>query len=163
MKRLPGMTVLTLILCAFFLLSLSGCGEEKSGNTLEEPEITSEYLENDYAQQLLTDGAETILGYVSIAKEGDAYKVHITEQEVVPSADYEEGYYIADTNLSKDAVCDSDARIVCMQDGEQTVTTTDDFIEEHADDSDQLYTVYLMGDSAELILATDPKSVEVEE
>ena len=40
------------------------------------------------------------------------------------------------------------------------VVSADDFIQDHNDGESQLYTVYLMGDSAELILATDPADVE---
>ena len=161
MKRMMRLSVFSLLLCLFSVLLLAGCGEEKSGSTISEPEITGDYLAEEYSQQLITDGAETMLGSVDIEKDGNSYKVHIAEKEVVPSSDYEEGYYIADTNVSKDVTLGEDQRIACLHDGELVVETADHFIKEHANDSEQLYTVYLMGDSAELILGTDPKDLEL--
>lgn len=162
MKKLNKTIIFVLISSMFFVMSLTSCGD-KSGNTIDEPEITSDYLHGEYAEQLITDGAETMLGYVDISKDGDTYMVHISEQEVVPNSDYDEGYYIADTNLAKDVSLGFDARIVCEEDGEQEVVTADDFIENQADDEKELYNVYLMGNSAELIMATEPEDVITEE
>lgn len=157
MKKFNKLLILLLILS---ILTLSGCGD-KSGSTIDEPEITSDYLQEEYSQQLITDGAETIIGYVDITKDGDTYKVHVSEQEVVPNSNYDKGYYIADTNLTKDLNLGFDARIVCNDNGKEIVSTADAFIGNHPDGSDYLYTVYFMGDSAELILVTDPKEVIV--
>ncbi|MFR6258354.1 MAG: hypothetical protein ACLULK_06210, partial [Anaerovoracaceae bacterium] len=94
--------ILSLLLCVFSFAMLSGCGEDKSGSTINEPEITGEYLAEEYSQQLLNDGAETVLGLVTIEKQGeDSYKVNIAEREVVPSSKYDEGYYLADNNINK--------------------------------------------------------------
>lgn len=159
MKKILGKSFLLLLSCMFALGMLSGCGN-KSGSTIDEPEITGEYLTEEYSQQLLTDGAETLLGYVSIDKQGeDSYSAHIEEQEVVPSSSYDEGYYIADTNISKDVPLGLDVRIACFHDGEYVVETPDQFIEKHGEDKTRLFTVYLMGDSAELFVYTDPKDV----
>ena len=65
--------VLSLVLCLSMMLFLCGCGEEKSGSTIEEPEITGKYLQEEYSQQLLTDGAETMIGTVDIEKKDDNY------------------------------------------------------------------------------------------
>lgn len=110
MRRKSKYVVLSLVLCLSMMLFLCGCGEEKSGSTIEEPEITGKYLQEDYSQQLLNDGAE--------------------------------------------------GRIACQKGKELNVVSADDFIQDHNDGESQLYTVYLMGDSAELILATDPADVE---
>lgn len=69
--------VLSLVLCLSMMLFLCGCGEEKSGSTIEEPEITGKYLQEDYSQQLLNDGAETVVGYVTLDKLGKVTTVYI--------------------------------------------------------------------------------------
>lgn len=158
MKKINYGFILLLALTVMLIPMLSGCGD-KAGNTIDEPEITSNYLEDEYAEQLITDGAETILGHVNISRSDSSYDVHISEQEIVPNPDYDNGYYIADTNLSKDAVLGSNARIVCLENSKPIVVTADEFIEEQSDSPDSLYTVYLMGDSAELILAADPDEI----
>ena len=79
--------VLCLVLCLSALL-LAGCGEKKSGSTIAEPEITGQYLQEEYSQQLLTDDAETVLGYVTLDKlEEGGYSVHISERQVVASSE----------------------------------------------------------------------------
>lgn len=159
MKKLKGSKILLLVIFILSISILTGCGEEKSGNTIDEPEITVDYLTKEYANQLTTDGAEIITGFVTLEKTDSSYVAHISAQEVVPNSNYDEGYYIADTNLTKDASLGSDARITCDIDGEISVVTADEFIENSDEDSEQLYTVYLMGNSAELILDVDPEDV----
>lgn len=154
--------VLCVVLCLSMMLLLPGCGEKKSGSTISEPEITGKYLKEDYSQQLLTDGAETVLGYVTLEKlEEGGYSVHIAERQVVESSEYEDGYYIADNNVTKDVSLGEEGRIACQNGDDLDVVSADDFIQKYNDGEKQLYTVYLMGDSAELILATDPADVEV--
>ncbi len=162
MKKIKGSKILLLVVFALSILILTGCGEDKSGNTIDEPEITVDYLTGEYANQLTTDGAEIITGFVTIEKTEDSYIAHIREQEVVPNSNYDDGYYIADTNLTKDAALGSDARMTCDIDGKASVVTADEFIDNNDDDSEQLYNVYLMGDSAELILEVEPETVIVD-
>lgn len=159
MKKLGKMRFLAVLFCMVCVFILAGCNSNQSGNTIDEPEITAEYLTDEYSQQLMTDGAETISGAVSMENSDGSYIVHIIEKEVVPSSSYKEGYYIADTNVTKDVSFGDEARIVCAHDGERIVSSADDFIENHPDASDNLYTVYLMGDSAELILLVEPEDL----
>lgn len=102
MKKSKRCAILVLTALMLLLLLLAGCGSEKSGNTISEPEITADYLDGEYADQLINDGAGTMLGTVSVEQSGDSYIAHVTEKEVVPSSDTDDGYYIADTNVSKD-------------------------------------------------------------
>lgn len=160
MKKIRGRKFLVLAAFVLSMLLITGCGEDKSGNTINEPEITVDYLTEEYAQQLKTDGAETLMGFVELEKNDDgSYSVHIEEQEVVPNSGYEEGYYIADTNVAKDATLGDDARMTCIVDDEIQVVDADDFINSGSNGGEQLYSVYFMGDSAELILAVDPETV----
>ncbi len=159
MKKSKRCAILALTALMLLLLLLAGCGNEKSGNTISEPEITANYLDGEYADQLINDGAETMLGTVSVEQNDDSYIVHVTEKEVVPNSDQDDGYYIADTNVSKDIALGQSARMTCMVDGEKKVVTIDKFIKQSSKDPDQIYTIYMMGDSIELMLATDPADV----
>lgn len=158
-KKIKG---LLLVMCMLSVFIFAGCGEEKSGNTISEPEITGTYLQEEYSQQLLTDGAETMLGFTDIEKSDSSYKVTVTEKEVVPNSSYEEGYYIADTNIVKELTLGIDARIAVLEDEELNVITADDFIKNSDQYEDQLFTVYMMGTSAELLLGTEPTDVSAE-
>ena len=166
MKKKKGLVFLILAVLAFSMYCLTGCGEEKSGNTISEPDITVDYLHGEYSDQLMTDGAVTMLGSIDVTQNGDSYSITITEKEVVPNSGYEDGYYIADTNITKEAEIGLYARMTSMVDGEEAVVDAAELMESNEaaddDDSQQLYTIYLMGDSAELILATDPASVITE-
>ena len=75
MNKLKGLSFVFLAVVIFSMSVLTGCGEEKSGNTINEPEITVDYLRTDYAQQLTTDGAEIMLGTVELNKNEDSYNV----------------------------------------------------------------------------------------
>ena len=162
MKKSKRCAILVLTALMLLLLLLAGCGSEKSGNTISEPEITGKYLKEEYSQQLLTDGAETMIGTVDIEKKDDNYKVTVTEKEVVPNSSYNEGYYIADTNLVTDLTLGLDARIASLEDGKLVVESADEFIKSKAEHKDQLFTVYMMGTSAELIIGTDPADVMID-
>ena len=85
MKKSKRCAILVLTALMLLLLLLAGCGSEKSGNTISEPEITADYLDGEYADQLINDGAGTMLGTVSVEQNGDSYIAHITEKEVVPT------------------------------------------------------------------------------
>lgn len=163
MKKIRGTRFFILMLFIVTAFSLTGCSEDKSGSTIDEPEITVEYLENEYAAQLDTDGAETITGYVKMEKnDDDSYTVHVEEQAVVPNSDYEDGYYIADKNISKDFTLGDSARMTCNVDGKVEVSSPEDFEDSGDNDDEQLYTVYFMGDYAELILSVEPESLMTE-
>ena len=49
--------------------------------------------------------------------------------------------------------------MTCIIGGKTQVVTADEFIRYNGEDSQQLYSIYMMGDSAELILAVDPESI----
>jgi hypothetical protein len=136
-----------------------GCGN-KSGQTINEPEITGDYLAGEYSQQLLTDGADAVVGFVTIEKQDDnTYHLTLEEQEVVASDSYDDGYYCADTNICKEADVTSDERIATYEDGSYQVGTIEDLMKETSENSEALYTVYFMGDSAELIVRTLPEDL----
>lgn len=158
MKKINKVTIYVIAFCMIFALSLTGCGD-KSGGTIDEPEITSDYLTEEYAQQLVTDGAEVITGYVTISEKNSYYSISVDEQEVVSNSSYDEGYYIADTNLEKEASLYEDTRIVDEADGELAVTSIEDFVASHTNSNSKLYSVYLMGNTVELIITVEPENL----
>ena len=161
MKTRIRICIAAMTLSILLAFAFAGCSN-KSGNTIDESEITADYLIEDYSQQLITDGGENMLGHVTMEKTGDTYAVHFSEREVVPSTEYKEGYYIADTNVTVDGTLGLDARFVCLHDGEAEVSNADDFIKHQNDDSERLYSVYFLGTSAELIIEVEPESVIAE-
>lgn len=156
MKKNRLSIILTCLICLTAATLITGCGD-KSGGTYDEPEITADYLMGEYAEQLITDGAETITGSVVLEKNGDSYTASVEEKKIVASSDYDEGYYIADTNLNDNLAFDEDVRLVVSENGEPEVTDPEEFIEKYNDDPDSLYTVYHMGDYLELIVPLDPE------
>lgn len=155
--------IVCMVLCSVSVLMFSGCGEQKSGQTIDEPEITAEYLAGEYAEQLLTDGAEKILGTVTIQDKGEnSYNVLVSERQIIPNSDYDEGFYIADNNITKEVALGYEARIACLHDGKLSVETPEEFMKMQSSDHEQLYNVYIMGDSAELIIAADPEDIDAE-
>ena len=163
MKRIFRSVFLSLLLCTAMAVMLTGCGGDKSGGTIDEPEITGEYLAGEYAQQLTTDGAEIVLGSVDMEKTEDGYSVSVAEKEVVVNDSYEKGYYIADRNLNRDVQLGPEARIACDEGETLGVVSPDENRYTYSGDDEQLYQVYLMGESAELLLAVDPEDVQAEQ
>lgn len=156
MKKKRLSVIVTCLICLTAGVFITGCGD-KSGGTYDEPEITADYLMGEYAEQLLTDGAETITGSVVIEKDGDSYTASVEEKRIVASSDYDEGYYIADTNLNDSLAFDEDVRLVVSDDGDCKVSNPEEFIEKYNDNPDSLYKVFHMGDYLELIIPLDPE------
>lgn len=155
MKKTNHILIMCSVFCITAMMLLSGCGN-KSGGTYDEPEITSSYLTGEYSEQLLTDGAKTITGSVVLSKDGDSYTASVEQKKIVANSDYDEGYYVADTNLNTKLPFDEDVRLVVSDNGELKVSNPEEFIEKYNDLPDQLYTVYRMGDYLELIIPIDP-------
>lgn len=156
-KKIHFTTLMLLIISSLFLV---GCAD-KSGQTIAEPEITADYLVEDYSEQLMTDGGESMIGTISMEKSDNSYTVNFSETDVIPNSNYDEGYYLANTNIYKDVTLGSDARIVLLSDGEAVVADADELIA--SNNEDKLYQVYFMGSSAELIVEINPEDVIVEE
>lgn len=160
MKRAIRISLMAAAICVLTLMLFVGCGN-KSGSTIDEPEITAEYLIEDYSQQLITDGGETMNGSVVMVKSNGTYSLDFAELEVVPSSYDDDGYYLANTNIYKTATLGSDARIVLLDDDVPVVSNADELIDENDDDT--LYAVYFLGSSAELIIELDPEKMIVGE
>lgn len=158
MKRQTGLLFIAGLL--FLLVSFTGCQTGIIDQELSEDDsYDASYLSGTYAEQLTRDGAETIVGSVEISGSENNYTVTVNEKKVVPNQDYENGYYIADRNITNTYPLGSDLGIVAVSGDAATVCTAEDFIKDHSGETDTLYTVYLIGDSVELILPLDPATV----
>ena len=161
MMKKKGMRILLAgLVSAFMITAFAGCGgNDDSDLDYGDQEFTVDFLTGDYAQQLTTDGAETVVGNVTITGEEGNYTVQVKQKEVVVNENYDGGYYIADRNMTSEYAFGSDVGLVIMKDGEPTLCDVPEFIESVQDDDTSLYTVYVMGDTVELILPLDPETM----
>lgn len=173
MKRNSFAPALILGVVFALCLFLTGCGDQDTGDhdILEEPEITVEYLSGEYAQQLIRDGGESTLGTIEIEDKGDgAYSLTVHSMVVVESSISDDGYYIADKNLSNTVPLSSEAQATYIKspgsapkvvDLEKFISLVQEDAEKAASaqkDSEQtekLYDVYIIGGSALLLLAKE--------
>lgn len=177
MKKKRFTWVFVLFMALILALALPGCGqssnEKELMDELEEPEITVKYLSGEYADQILRDGGEKVLGTISLKNIGEEkYELTVNSMVIVESSITDEGYYIADKNLSSTVPLDSEARVTYIQDKEKgpQVMKLDKFInrvqndtaaQAESSDSDltdentKLYDVYIIGGNALMILAKE--------
>lgn len=158
MKTKKSAVLVTFLLILSLGIMLTGCQE--SDGTIEEPDLTVQYLSGEYVDQIVRDGAETVTGSIKIKKSKDeSLELKIRSKAVVKNESYEKGYYIADKNRSIAARIDSDTRATYIDEGakEPKVVSIDDLekaIQQEKNSKEpKLYDVYLMGDQALLILA----------
>ncbi len=148
------------LICTALCAGFAGCGStENSDQDFGDEEYDVETLTNDYAPQLLHDGAKTLTGSVELTGSEGNYILLIHQKEVVVNEDYEDGYYIADRNMTTEHDYGSDAGIVIEKGGVLDVCSTQDFIDYYSGKDDSLYTVYLIDDTVELIMPLDPQTV----
>ena len=155
MKRSGTLLLIISVFC--IILTLAGCSTKDSDQDFDGT-YDIEALQTDYVDQLLRDGATTVIGNVDISGTENDYTVTVHEKKIVANENYEDGYYIADRNMDSTYPLGSDQGIVVTENGTPTLCSTEDFIKNYSGDSESLYTVYLIGDVVELILPLDPKT-----
>ncbi len=172
MKRNSFAPILALSLILAFCLFLAGCEEEPdSHDILEEPEITVEYLSGEYAQQLLRDGGESTLGTIEIQSKSDgSYLLTVNSMVIVESSISDDGYYIADKNVSNTVPLSSEALATYIESSDDAPKVVDlekfvSLVQEDGkkaasgkgstDQPEKLYDVYTIGGSALLLLARE--------
>lgn len=165
-KRFAGPLILSIVLVLALLLP--GCGEKAGDYDMEEPELTVEYLSGEYAEQLLRDGGEETLGTISIDEDEERegrYNLTVNSMVIVESSITDEGYYIADKNVSTTVPLDSEARVTYIKnekDGPQ-ILELNEFIQLVREDQqtaassekEKLYDVYIIGGNALMLLARE--------
>lgn len=171
MKRKRFIRVSVLSMTLILALLLLGCSEENSNNDImEEPEITVEYLSTEYAEQILRDGGEEILGTVELAeKSGGNYELTINSMVIVESSITEEGYYVADKNMSSSVTLDPDVRLTYIKSKKKgpEIIGLEEFAGLAKKDAqaqkgsipepgkEKLYQVYIIGGNAVMLLAKE--------
>lgn len=170
MKIKKGLTAALVLLLVLVTLSLCACSSNQSGSTIDEPDITVDYLKGEYADQLLRDGAEHVFGTIDIKMNDDGTAVDeivIHAKEYVEDANYETGYYIADKNKAYITHMPDEARTTYVADGstEPKILPPSEFIAAvnsdyalHENDiadfrESKLYDFYLLEDQILLVLA----------
>lgn len=157
--KVVSLFVVVFMLCSVIIFT--SCGDDgTTGGTIDEPEISVEYLMGEYKEQLIRDGAEHTFGSITIEDGQDGQKqMVIASKSVVKNDDYKTGYYIADRNISKQSPLDSEARVTYLKDGSQTpeIISAEQLIsaaeKDNADGREVLYDVYIIGGQVELVLA----------
>lgn len=172
MKRNSLALVLILSMIFVLCLLLTGCEDDPGDHdNLEEPEITVEYLSGEYAEQLLRDGGESTLGTIEIEKDSEgACSLTVHSMVIVESSISDDGYYIADKNISNTVPLSSQAMATYIQspDSPPEVMDLETFIskaqkdgekaaskKKDSDPPEKLYNVYIIGGSALLLLAKE--------
>lgn len=150
--------LLFIISALFIILTLAACQTKDSDEDFD-GSYDVDYLMTDYVDQLVRDGATTVTGTIEITGEGNQYTLALDEKKVIANDNYEDGYYIADTNISNTYALENDLSFVVLEDGEPVMCTAEEFMKNHSGDTDSLYTVYLMGDVVEHIMPLDPKAL----
>lgn len=162
-----ALLVLSILLC----LSLGGCWKsDLHGNTYVEPEITLEYLITDFANQITRDGAEKRFGVIEsvVDNKDDTYTLTVLGKQFVEDASQENGFYIADRNVSYELILSKNVRSVIfptsdLDQGQFFLNSSgfiqafnndfSSFLEETPLDEDPKYFYfYIMHDSVELII-----------
>lgn len=162
MRTIRTIMCVGLIFVIALAMLLVGCRDkDQIGMTVDEPEITVEYLEGDYVKQLLRDGAEHVFGSIEFSKnEEDSTVLSIEAKEYVEDSEHPNGFYIEDRNYSISAVLTPEARCTFLS-GDVSlpqIMSTEQFVEAYKKDVDEngggnkLYDIYIMGDQIELIL-----------
>lgn len=162
MRTIRTIMCVGLIFVIALAMLLVGCRDkDQIGMTVDEPEITVEYLEGDYVKQLLRDGAEHVFGSIEFSKnEEDSIVLSIEAKEYVEDSEHPNGFYIEDRNYSISAVLTPEARCTFLS-GDVSlpqIMSTEQFVEAYKKDVDEngggnkLYDMYIMGDQIELIL-----------
>lgn len=151
---------------------LTGCfNSNQSGATVDEPEITLEYLKGEYANQLIRDEAEYVFGCIdlTVAEDGSVLVEIDAKEYVNGDADVQlEEAYIEDKNLEISTVLSSEARCTFLP-GKTTlpqIMTSEEFVEAYQKDmtknggednpeykDNKYYDIYIMGGQIELIIA----------
>ena len=124
-----SLVLILLLLSAVLATALTGCGDAMGDE--ETPEITIAYLEGAYAQQLMNDGAEKLLGSIELNKnESDEIEMILHPKEIVEDSSEPDGYRIDSFALNRTFTIPEQAYATYLSpdgEGEPQVLTPADF------------------------------------
>ena len=164
MDKKKLLVIAAVLVCVALTFAITGCSEDEDSYT-DESDVTVEYLTDEYSKQLIADGAEVILASVTITQKkpdnDTVYTVHVTGKEIVVNPNYEDGYYIAETNVVEEHNVGGFAKFVYKDGDEKVFGDIAAFADVCADSPDQLYNVYILNDNVELMLLVEPEDAKV--
>ncbi len=169
MKRFIKVLCFVLVFILGTGVLLTGCiKKNQSGQTVDEPDITLKYLQNEYADQLIRDGAEHVFGSIELTEgENDVINVKITAKQYVEDESKPKGYYIEDRNYEVNTVLAEDARCAFISGKVSlpSIMSAEDFVKAYNKDMEdyarsdkpkepvnKMYDIYIMGDQIEMII-----------
>lgn len=154
--------LLLIVLVLAVSCSMVGCGPNSH---VDEPEITVEYLQGEYSEQLIRDGAEVVFGLIDEpvtlsgtpeegTSEGGITQIQFTinAKEYVADDNAEGGFYIADRNKSYIVYAGDDTRVAFDFAGTGTldIVSVSELMNQNI--SDKYFDIYLFDDQVLLIL-----------
>ena len=168
MRKPNTLAYIAIFVLVFAAAFVYGCTGDQS--TIDEPEdISVEYLSEDYAEQLVRDGATVIFGVIDIREAEDGtLLVVVGEREFVRDENQLGGFYIADTNLESVYPLSPDTRATFLPGGSsvaEAIESADEFADavwvdfyEYGNGSAEyqekkLYDIYVIGEQIELLIA----------
>ena len=170
MRKQHTKMITAILLVLILILSFCSCG--RVDNTIAEPdEITAEYLYGEYSEQLIRDGAEVTTGCVTVeTDETGTLSITMEDMVIVESDITDEGYYVADTNISKTMPLDPEARIAYISEkgAEPSVISVDELTEIINDEeydpleegNEKLFDIYSISGSVVMVLAKELPVIE---
>lgn len=170
-ERNKSLKIYTIFILTMMLsVVMTGCHvKNQNGFTVDEPDITLEYLEGEYVEQLIRDGAEHLFGNIEIIKGDDgSTEINIITKELVTDSINGGKTLIEDRNYEISYPLSEEARCTFLQGGVSVpqILSAYKFVEQYesslkqdlpvqGDNSEYLmyYDLYIMNDQIELILA----------
>lgn len=144
-------SIALLLVCLLGLLT--ACGAPMGEGSLDNGDITYEYLVEEYSDMLLTDGAEHLIGSVELSTAEDgAPQIILHPKEASSKANDDGTYTVSSYAINRVLYLADNAYAVCGE--EETILGDGEFLLSIPDEFDDsiMYDVYAMEDQILLIL-----------
>ena len=152
MKKLHHRSIAAFLLVCLLGL-LTACGTPMGEESYDNSDITVDYLQNEYSEMLLTDGAEHLIGSVELSTAEDGTPQIILHPKEAASKANDDGTYTVSSYAINRVLYLSDSVYAVTADS-QDILESGEFlltVSEEFDDS-VMYDVYAMEDQILLIL-----------
>lgn len=140
-----------LLVCLLGLLT--GCGAPMGEGSLDNGDITYEYLKEEYSEMLLTDGAEHLIGSVELSTAEDGSPQIILHPKEAASEANADGTYTVSSYAINRVLHLSDSVYATVV-GDQAILTGAEFLDSVSGEFDDsiMYDIYALEDQILLIL-----------
>ena len=154
---------ITTILLILVLTMMTACGAPEGEETLDENQLTLEYLKGDYTSQLLTDGAEHLVGSIEFSTAEDGSIQLILHPKEVSATANSDGTYTVSSYVINRVLSISDSLYATYIDSASILSASEFQLTVEADYAAQdatfdeygdyiLYDVYVLEDQVLLAL-----------